>query len=88
MSVVELARLRASNVYRTAFVVEAVFTCERKPSNCHSDRAIVVKKPKSGQVDGHVPDKLARVLSPLLASGKVLSMCEVTGLSMAAEEGK
>ena len=50
--------------------------------------AIVVKKPESSEVAGHVPDDVARVLFPLLSSGEILSMkCAITGLSKAAEEG-
>ena len=49
---------------------------------------MVVKKPETAQVAGHVPDDLARVLFLLLTTGKVLSMkCEITGLSKAAGEG-
>ena len=80
--------MKGHHVYRTAFVVGAEFICEREPRNRHSDWAIAVKKPGSGEVTGHVPDDLARVLFPLLTSGKILSMTsEVTGLSKAAEEG-
>ena len=73
MSVVELARLRESSVkghhvYRTAFVVGAQFTCEREPSNRHSDWAIVMKKPGSGTVAGHVPEAVS---SPYLRKNTV-----------------
>ena len=84
MSVVELASLSESSVkghyvYQTAFIVGAEFICEREPRNRHSDCAIAVKNPGSGEVAGHVPDDLARVLFPLLTSGKILSMtCEGT----------
>ncbi len=65
MSVV--ARLRESSVkghhvYRTAFVVGAVFTCEREPSTRHSDWAVVVKKPGAGEVAGQVLDDIVQVL--------------------------
>ena len=89
----ELDRLRENSVkghhiYPTVFLVGEVLICEREPSNRHSDWAIVVKKPEMRKVAGHVSDDLARMLFPLLTTGKVLSMkCEVTGLSKAAEEG-
>ena len=92
-AVVELARLRESSVkghhvYRASFRVGEVFTCERELTNRHSAWAIVVKKPESSEVAGHVPDDVARVLFPLLSSGEILSMkCAITGLSKAAEEG-
>lgn len=71
-----------------SYIVGAVFTCERKPTNSHSDWAIVVKKPGPGQIVGHVPDELAQGLLALLTSRKILSMtCEVTGLRKEAEEG-
>lgn len=48
----------------------------------------MVKKPGSGEIVGHVLDKLAKVLSPLLSLGEVQIMkCEVSGLSKAADEG-
>ena len=93
MSVVELAKLKEScvkghHVYQADFVVGAGFSCERELRNPHSEWAIVVKKPESGEVVGHVPDDLARVLFPLITSGKIQSMtCEVTGRTRAAEGG-
>lgn len=92
MSVVELARpkgeLGESHVYQIAFVVGAVFICQREPSNSHSSWAIVIKNPESKETVGHVPDYLPCVLFPLLTSGLVISMkCEVTSMSKAAKEG-
>ena len=94
MSVIsELAKLKEScvkghHVYRADFVDGAMFTCEREPTNSHSEWAIVVKKPESAEVVGYVPDDLAGILSPLLTSGKIHSIrCEGTGRSRAAEEG-
>ena len=93
MALVELARLRESSVkahhiYRTVFLVGEVLICERKLSNCHCDWVIVVKKPETREVAGHVPDDLVCVLFPLLTAGKVLPMkCDVTGFSKAVEEG-
>ena len=94
MSVVELrelAKLKEScvkghHVYQADFVLGARFSCERELRNPHSEWAIIVKKPESREVVGHVPDDLARILFPLLTSGKIQSMsCEVTGRSRAAE---
>ena len=49
---------------------------------------IVVKKPETSEVAGHVPDDLERVLFRLLITAKALSMkCEITGLSKAARKG-
>ena len=93
MALVELARLRESSVkghhtYQTVFLVGEVFICEREPSNRRSDWVIVVKKPETREVAGHVPDDLAHVLLPSLTTGKILSTkCEVTGVSKAAEKG-
>ena len=93
MSVVELAKLKESyvkghHVYRADFVVGVGFSCERELCSTHSEWAIVVKKPKSEGVVGHVPDDLARVLFPLITSVKIQSMtCEVTGRTRAAEGG-
>ncbi len=66
MSTIELARLREScvkghHVYRSQFIIGAIFNCEHEASNAHSTWAIVVKKP-TGEVVGHIPDSLAEVL--------------------------
>ena len=92
MSMVQLARLRDScvkghHIYRTHFVVGALFVCEREPGNYHSDWTIMVRK-RSGEIVGHVPDDLAQVLFPLRTSGTLqLLECELTEMRKAAEEG-
>ena len=75
MALVELVRLRESSVkghhiYQTVLLVGEVLICERELRNCHSDWAIVVKKPETTEVAGHVSDDLAHVLFPLLTAGK------------------
>ena len=92
MSIIELARLKEScvkghHVYRSQFIIGAIFNCEHEASNTHSTWAIVVKKP-TGEVVGHIPDSLAEVLLPLLTSGEVEGIkCEITGLSRGAAGG-
>ena len=49
---------------------------EKEAHNFHSKAAIKVKLDTDGSVIGHVPDGLAAVLAPLLASG---TMTSVTG---------
>ena len=66
--------MKGHHIYRTVFLVGEVLICETEPSNRHSDWAVVVKKPETREVAGHVPDDLARELFPLLTTGKVLSM--------------
>ena len=45
------------------------FLCERERSNTHSDVAIAVKR--GSRVIGHVPERLARILSPMLEDGRI-----------------
>ena len=43
--------------------------CEREHSNAYSDVAIVMKG--GSQVIGHVPKRLARILTPKLEDGRL-----------------
>ena len=54
------------------------FFFEKEAHNLHSKAAIKVKLDTDGSVIGHVPDGLAAVLAPLLASGTVTSVTGTT----------
>ena len=70
-----LARLKRSSVkgyhvYKSGISGDT-FTCSREPGNAHSNAAIVVKLDHDGRVIGHIPERLAQILKPLLDSGDV-----------------
>ena len=62
------------------------FVCKRERSKRHSDVAIAVKR--GSQVIGHVPERLARILSPMLEDGRIrrIDGC-ITGAERLAPEG-
>ena len=91
-TVVELAKLQRSivkghHVYRNGTVGDR-FSCSREPYNAHSPFAIVAMLDANGEVLGHVPDRMAQGLAPLLDSGEVARMeGTITGPSRSAPEG-
>ena len=88
---VELARLRNSRVkghhaFRSDSRIGDSFVCERESSNTYSDVAIVVKR--GSQVIGHVPERLARILTPMLEDGRLRRIDGwITGPERPAPEG-
>ena len=71
---VELAQLRNSRIkghhaFRSNIGIGESLVCERERSNAYSDVAIVVKR--GSQVIGHIPERLARVLTPMLEDGRL-----------------
>ena len=74
----ELARLKRSrvkghHVFLIASRAGDTFTCSREPGNPHSPDAINVKL-IDGSTVGHVPDRLACVLAPMLDSSDIAHM--------------
>ena len=71
-SLVELARLQNSrtkghHAFRSDIEIGDGFVCEREHSNAYNEVAIVVKR--GSQMIGHVPERLARILTPMLEDG-------------------
>ena len=72
-SLVELARLRNSrvkghHVFSRDIGRGGSFVCEREHINANSDVAIVAKR---SQVIGQVPERLAKILTPMLEDGRL-----------------
>jgi hypothetical protein len=89
--IVELAHLRNSSVkghhvFRSDSRPGNRFLCERQRSNTHSDVAIAVKR--GSRVIGYVPERLARILSPMLEDGRIRGIDGwLTGPERPAPEG-
>ena len=88
----ELARLKHSrvkghHVFLSISRAGDTFTCCREPGNPHSPDAIIVKL-IDGSTVGHVPDRLLRVLAPMLDSGDIAQMSgTIIGVPRPAPEG-
>ena len=88
----ELARLKRSrvkghHVFLIASRAGDTFTCSRESGNPHSPDAIIVKL-IDGSTVGHVPDRLARVLAPMLDSSDIAHMSgTINGVPRPAPEG-
>ena len=79
--------MKGHHVFRCRARPGAGFICTREPGNPHSQDAILVTL-ADGTIAGHVPDFLARVLSPLLATGVIQRMeGTVTSGPRSAPEG-
>ncbi len=89
---VESAKLRNSRIkghhaFRTEARIGDEFRCHREAINRHSEAAIVVRS-SSDRVMGHIPDRLARILSPMLGDGHIRKITgTVTGPARSAPEG-
>lgn len=80
------SRVKGHHMYRNGTAGDS-FSCSREPYNAHSPVAIVATL-GDGAVLGHVPDRMAQVLAPLLDSGEVERMeGTITGPSRSAPEG-
>ena len=90
-SLVELARLRNSrvkghHVFRSNIGRGDSFVCERERINAYSDVAIVAKR--RSLVIGHVPEGLAKILTPILEDGRLKKIDGwITGPERPAPEG-
>lgn len=60
-------------MYQAETEVGDEFNCSMKLQNNHSKYAIKVEN-QQNQIVGHVPDRLARIITPEWRSGVVLSM--------------
>ena len=91
---IELAQLRNSRIkdhhaYRTESKIGIGddFCCHREAVNRHSEPAIVWSS--TGEVMGHISDRLAQILSPMLDNGHIIRKIigTITGPARSAPEG-
>ena len=74
--IVELVRLRNSRVkghhtFRSDIGIGNSFVCERESSNAYSDVHVAIVVKRGDQVIGHIPERLARILTPMLEDGRL-----------------
>ena len=81
------SRIKGHHAFRTDARIGDEFHCHRKAINRHSEAAIVVRS-SSDRVMGHIPDRLARIFSPMLDDRHMRKIIgTVTGPARLAPEG-
>ena len=82
------SRVKGDQVYQANSKINDKCDCFPEPKNQRSPHAIIVKKhSKTGEIIGHVPDALAKVLFQPLTDRKISLSCTITGQSRPAPEG-
>ena len=80
------SRSKGHHVFKSSSGTGDTFMCEREHANRHSAMAIAVKK--GAQTVGHVPERLARILTPMLEDGRLIKIDGwITGPERPAPEG-
>ena len=88
---IELPQLRNSrtkghHAYRTESRIGDDFRCHRETINRHSESKIIVRSSRG--VMGHIPDRLAQILSPMFDNGHIRKIIGIiTGPARSAPEG-
>ena len=82
------SRVKGDHVYQANPKINDKCDCFPEPKNPRSPHAIIVNKhSKTGEIIGHVPDALAKVLFQPLTDRKISVSCTITGQSRTAPEG-
>ena len=66
--------IKGHHFYKHDYSIHEQITCELDENNPHSKNAIAVSSKQKGSKIGHLPEGLAKKLSPLLKDGLVLEV--------------
>ena len=82
-----VSRVKGHHEYRYPYRIGERISCNMEINNIYSRNAIVVKS-RGGEIIGHMPDGLSRVIFPLVQSGKILRIeGKILGDARSAPEG-
>ena len=76
------------HVYNHQYKVGEELSCVLEANNAYNKNAIAVKDKNKGNIVGHIPESLTKVLYPLSKTWKVYEIsCKIKGQSRKAPEG-
>ena len=82
-----LSKVKGHHEYQYPYEIGEYVVCMVEANNAHSDNAIIVKS-NQGVTLGHVPERLARILKPLIEEGRIHRVVgKITGHARPAPQG-